>query len=246
MQTSARPSPLSRLALVAIGILSVFAAACTPATSVVEPLPRDITTAEEAAEAVKESNPLFGSIGPKDPTMMGQADWWTAVPSGSGTPPDGWSVVYRVGWGDCQAGCIDEHTWTYEVGRDGTVGFVGEGGSPLSPEIIARLGTTSTDTGVGGSVTAGPVCPVETPGDPSCAPKLVNGAVLVVTTADGTQVGRLVTDASGLFRAALEPGNYILEPQPVEGLLGTADPIPFTVTDGAQTFLDVGYDTGIR
>jgi hypothetical protein len=248
MQTPTRPAPIGRrLAIVAIGVIALLLlAGCTPATSVIEPSPGNIATAEEAAEAVKESSPLFGGIGPQDPDLIGQADWWTAEPIGQGTPPEGWRVTYRVGWGDCPAGCIDEHTWTYEVSRDGTVTFLGEAGTPLSPEIVQRLAQASTDTGVGGRVTAGPVCPVETPGDLNCAPRAVDGAVLVVKAADGTQVGRLVSDASGLFRAGLQPGEYVLEPQPVEGLMGTAAPMPFGVTEGAQTFLDVGYDTGIR
>ena len=32
----------------------------------------------------------------------------------------------------------------------------------------------------------------------------------------------------------------------MEGLMGTAQPMPFTVTDGVVTWLDVPYDTGIR
>ena len=46
--------------------------------------------------------------------------------------------------------------------------------------------------------------------------------------------------------SACRPGDYTLEPQPVEGLMGTAQPMPFTVADGAVTWLDVAYDTGIR
>jgi Carboxypeptidase regulatory-like domain len=87
---------------------------------------------------------------------------------------------------------------------------------------------------------------VQRPNDPACDNRPVGGAVLVATGAGGVEVARVTTDASGQFRTGLQPGSYTLEPQPVQGLMGTAAPMPFTVTDGAETFLAVGYDTGIR
>ncbi len=87
---------------------------------------------------------------------------------------------------------------------------------------------------------------MERPGDTSCAPRGVGGAVLVVQGEGGSEVARFTTDGSGLFRIPLAPGAYTLVPQAVEGLMGTAAPIPFTVQQGAETWLDVSYDTGIR
>ena len=105
----------------------------------------------------------------------------------------------------------------------------------------------STATGgVAGRVTAGPTCPVERPGDPACAPRIVAGAVLLVTGPGGAEVAKATTDATGAFRVGLGPGDYVLVPQPVEGLMGTAAAAPFTVVDGSLTPLDVSYDTGIR
>jgi hypothetical protein len=97
-------------------------------------------------------------------------------------------------------------------------------------------------------VTAGPTCPVVTdPPDPSCADRPVDGAVLVVTTLDGVEVDRTTSDADGRFALSLPPGTYRLEPQPVEGLMGTAEPVEFTVEPGARALdLVIGYDTGIR
>ena len=155
-------------------------------------------------------------------------------------------MTFRVGWGDCPAGCIDEHVWTYDVAQDGTITVVSESGPPVPQPILEELQAAGNATGVAGRVTAGPTCPVESPDDPACNPRPVAGAVLVVTGAGGTEVARLVTDATGLFRIGLQPGDYTLEPLPVEGLMGTASPVQFTVADGDETFLDVGYDTGIR
>ena len=80
-----------------------------------------VTTAEEAAAAVVAKSPLFDGIGPKDPDVIGASAWWTATPVGGATPPSAWTVVYEMGWGDCPAGCIDRHTWTYRVAEDGSV-----------------------------------------------------------------------------------------------------------------------------
>lgn len=210
------------------------------------PSPAFIDSAAAAAKAVAARTPLFSSIGPKDPNLIGQSAWYEAGPKEAAKPPVNWGVTFHVGWGDCPAGCINQHTWTYELGVDGSVTFVGETGPALPPDVVESLRAASRLTGVGGRVTAGPRCPVAKPDDPNCADKPVTGAVLVVKGAGGVEVARVTTDASGLFRLGLQPGDYTLEPQPVEGLLGTAAPMAFAVTEGAETFLAVSYDTGIR
>ncbi len=102
---------------------------------------------------------------------------------------------------------------------------------------------------VDGLVHAGPSCPVvKVPADPACADRPVAGAVLVVTTAGGVEVARATSAADGAFHITLPAGDYILVPQPVQGYMGTASPIPFHAQgDGAAPApLDVAYDTGIR
>jgi hypothetical protein len=205
-----------------------------------------VETAEAAADRVAVQSPLFDGIEARDADLIGQANWWEAVPLDEANPPTGWRVTFRVGWGDCPSGCIDEHTWVYDVTRDGTVRFVSEAGGAVPQEVIDGLLAASDATGVAGRVTAGPTCPVETPDDPTCNPRPVAGAVLVVKGAGGVEVARITTDATGLFRIGLQPGDYTLEPQPAEGLMGTPSPLPFRVVDGDETFLDVEYDTGIR
>jgi hypothetical protein len=34
----------------------------------------------------------------------------------------------EIGWGDCPAGCIDKHRWTFTVDKAGTVTKTGETG----------------------------------------------------------------------------------------------------------------------
>jgi len=210
------------------------------------PTPGAVDTPEAAVAAIQARTPLFDGIGPQRKDMIGQDRWWEAQPGDGTTPPTGWTIRFTVGWGDCPSGCIDRHGWTWNVTHDGTVTFVAEDGSPLAAQVLAGLRATAKGPGAGGRVFAGPTCPVERPDDPSCAPRMVANAVLVVKDAAGAEVLRSTMDGSGLFRWSLKAGDYTLEAQPLEGLMGTPAPMPFTVADGALTWLDVSYDTGIR
>lgn len=188
--------------------------------------------AVEAARLALAQQQRFAGIGPLDENLIGQAAWYQVAASG-----DGWEVLIRIGWGDCPAGCINEHRWTYAVARTGSVELLHEDGD-LLPDA----------TGVRGTVTAGPTCPVVTdPPDRNCAERLVSGAVLVVSDARGAEVARGTSRDDGTFALELAPGAYHLTPQPVEGLMGTPAVIDFEVGAGQpMTELQVSYDTGIR
>jgi hypothetical protein len=217
---------MRQLPAVLVLALALAAAACMPAPSVTP------ITSAEAVDLVLQQNPLFAATAHRDPEVIGQADWYEVHETA-----EGWQVEIRMGWGDCPAGCINEHRWTYAVSSTGDVDLVEESGDPLPAE-----------SGVSGTVTAGPTCPLVTdPPNPSCADRPVAGAVLVVTTLAGVEVDRTTSDAEGRFALSLPPGTYRLEPQPVEGLMGTAEPVEFTVEPGAPALdLVIGYDTGIR
>lgn len=243
-------SPLRTRTAAILAVLALMLAACggsggsaggTPA-----PTSPSIDTPAAAAAAIKARTPWFDGIDALDPNVIGADRYWEARPLDGASPPSGWTVTFTVGWGDCQAGCIDRHTWTWRVVRDGTLTFDTEAGSALTEDVLAGLRGSATVRGVGGRVGAGPTCPVERPGDPTCAARMVAGAVLVIRGSGGAEVARVTTDGSGLFRIALPAGDYTLEPQPVEGLMGTAPPMPFSVAEGPPAFLDVVYDTGIR
>jgi hypothetical protein len=102
---------------------------------------------------------------------------------------------------------------------------------------------------VTGRVVAGPTCPVEPPSPipGQCEPRQVGGAVLVMTDAGGHEVARASSASDGTFSVELTAGDYTLTPQPVNGLLGVAPPVTFTVSAaGPAVNLRVEYDTGIR
>ena len=122
------------------------------------------------------------------------------------------------------------------------------GGCTVPPGASAQTVPVSPiGVGVTGAVHAGPTCPVSQPGDPACADRPISGAVLVVTDVAGTEVARATSAADGTFSVSLAPGDYILVPQPVSGIMGTAQAIPFHVAGGSPPpTLDVSYDTGIR
>jgi hypothetical protein len=118
--------------------------------------------------------------------------------------------------------------------------IVGCTNSPATP-------TGAPDTGIRGTATAGPVCPVErNPPDPSCAPRPVVGATIVIRDGSGAQVAVAISDADGRYFAVLPPGDYLVDPQPVTGLMGTAGKQPATVVVGSITDVPLEYDTGIR
>jgi len=222
-------SSIHRVAVPAALILALALAACSPAASGSGTPP---ATALDAARLALSQQPRFTGIGPIDENLIGQAAWYRVTESG-----DGWQVLIRVGWGDCPAGCISEHTWTYAVGRDSSV------------ELVIEQGDAMPDaTGVRGVVTAGPTCPVVTdPPDPACADQPVAGAVLIVTDGAGAEVARTTSQADGTFSVELAPGAYRLVAQPVEGLMGTPSPIDVQVEDGQpMSEVPVSFDTGIR
>lgn len=115
--------------------------------------------------------------------------------------------------------------------------------------VVDATSTTVTDqvrVQVLGLVRAGPTCPVERqPPDPECEDQPVAGAVLLVKDDRGREVAVVESNDEGRFQLRLEAGRYTLEPQPYEGLLGTAPPQEFVVSDAVIELL-VEYDTGIR
>jgi hypothetical protein len=229
--------------LVATVLLAALAAACgsssgsTPSTIVETP--------EEAAQLVIAGDPRFDGIGPQDPQVIGACCFWVAQAIG-----DEFEVVVEIGWGDCPAGCTERHRWRYSVSRSGAVALLGEEGPPLPGGLPGGGdgigGIVPGPSGIVGAAVAGPTCPVVTQDDPDCADRPVAGATILVLDAAGTEVARVATAEDGSFEVALPPGDYTIEPQPVEGYMGTAGAMAVTVVADGATVVQLAYDTGIR
>ena len=71
-------------------------------------------------------------------------------------------------------------------------------------------------------------------------------AKVIVQDGQDNTVATVVLDAGGAAVVALPAGNYVIQPQPVTGLMGTAAPTNVTVEDGTLTPVVLSYDTGIR
>lgn len=187
-------------------------------------------TQADAIQLVLDQDERFADLAAQDPDLIGQAGWYQVEAA-----EDGWTVTVRIGWGDCPAGCISEHRWIFAVGSDGTVTLTSDEGDEIP------------DPAVSGRVSAGPTCPVVTdPPDPNCADRAVSGAVLIVEDLEGTEVARATSDADGQFSVAVAPGSYRIVPQPVDGLMGTAEPMDVQVVLGEPAVVEIVYDTGIR
>jgi hypothetical protein len=231
----------------AIALVVVVLAGCAGAASGTRPgstpEPQSVRTSAQAVARVVATEPRLTGIAPFDTGLIGQSSWYTVEPaSGVGA----FVVTVQVGWGDCPAGCINEHSWVYAVAPDGAVSVVSESG-PAVPAEAWPLPVGAGATGIGGIAVAGPVCPVETvPPDPDCAPRPVAGAVLVIRDGAGSEVARTTTEADGSFFVEVAAGDYVIEPQPVDGLMGTAAALEVTVVVAIAAQVQLDYDTGIR
>jgi hypothetical protein len=127
----------TRLALPVLLAVTLALAACstaaTPSPSPTGPAPTptpiaaDVTTAADAASLVIATNPLFEGAAELNPDMIGASRYWEAQALNDG----GFQITMTLGWGDCPAGCIERHTWVYNVTADGQLTLVEESGDPL-------------------------------------------------------------------------------------------------------------------
>ena len=205
-------------------LLAMTLAACSAA-------PPGTVDRADAVRSVLAEDERFTGLIELDPGLIGQSSWYE-----TSSIADGWRVVVRIGWGDCESGCIHEHRWTYEV-TGGAPRLLRETGDALPPA-----------PGIVGLATSGPTCPVvRDPPEPGCDDRPVSGALILIRDAGGGVVARVESGADGRFAIELAPGVYRLEPQPVEGLLGTAAALDVRVEAGQPApEIVLAYDTGIR
>jgi len=119
----------------------------------------------------------------------------------------------------------------------------------LLATLLAACGPSSASvppgTGIHGTVTLGPTCPVEKVGEPPCVTPYA--ATLVITSAeDDSVVARVSSGPDGAFSVDVPPGDYVIVPQPGGDPYPTGTPVEVTVEAGAYTEIEVSYDSGIR
>lgn len=133
--------------------------------------------------------------------------------------------------------------------------LLGACATPTAPTALPQGPSAAAATPAGGApviqgtVTAGPVCPVEQdPPDPACAPRPVAGAVIVATDGTGAEVCRATTAADGTYELVfVETGTVLVSAEPVTGLMGVPEPVAIELAGrGPVVLLDLEYDTGIR
>ncbi|HYN68778.1 MAG TPA: hypothetical protein VEX41_01040 [Candidatus Eisenbacteria bacterium] len=125
MQTTRHPRRF--LAAILIALLAVAGCATSGASSpagATAPPAHAVTSPEDAAALVVASDPRFEGLKPLDPEIIGASRWWEASANEDGS----FTVKVTIGWGDCPAGCINRHLWTYRVSREGVLELLEESG----------------------------------------------------------------------------------------------------------------------
>ncbi len=100
-------------------------------------------------------------------------------------------------------------------------------------------------SGIEGAVTEGPMCPGPVSVDNNTCPDRPYQATITILNANNIQVTQVQSDASGIFKVALPPGTYTLQPRPGNPLPRAADQT-VVVTAGQYTQVAIVYDTGMR
>ena len=140
-----------RIALPIMAALSIVVAACStdggrspgssspgsslpapsPWASVPVPTPTpiavEVASAADAAALVIATDPRFEGAINLTPDVIGASRWWEAQALADGA----YRITLTIGWGDCPAGCINNHTWAFRVRADGEVTLLEESGDPV-------------------------------------------------------------------------------------------------------------------
>lgn len=112
---------------------------------------------------------------------------------------------------------------------------------PTESAIVAT--SQSSNSGIEGTVTIGPMCAVVQENVP--CPDQPFQATFTVFTNTGTKVTEFQTDEQGHFRISLASGDYVLHLESPKPMRVAAD-TQFNVAENEYTILDITYDSGIR
>lgn len=128
--------PALALALATLAACGGGLASPTPAATTLPtptPVAAKVASPADAAALVIATNPMFSGATELTPDIIGASRYWEATPLAAG----GYTIVMTVGWGDCPAGCIERHVWTYDVAADGGLELVSEVGDEVPQDLPA-------------------------------------------------------------------------------------------------------------
>jgi len=101
--------------------------------------------------------------------------------------------------------------------------------------------TTTAQSGIEGTVTYGPLCPLE-----PCSTKPTFDFDIVVLRQSGDEAGRTPVKPDGSYKLALSPGSYQIKTSRSFTSEMGGTPRTAQVAEGKFTRLDLSFDTGIR
>lgn len=192
------------LALLVAAAAPVVAADESPAPEVVPYLPPEysgtlpIATPEDAHAAVLAAGGPFADFSLNDGALIG-ADKYYDVKGDPGSSAI-WIVVYTYGWNDCEAGCINRHSFVYQVDPlTGAATFDSHQGDELpadAPDDLVAL------AGRSGGATPEPEWRTVT-GEPTACPEGITEPNAPISS--DTALPCLLPDGS-LFPMVLEDG----------------------------------------
>jgi hypothetical protein len=108
--------------------------------------------------------------------------------------------------------------------------------------VLAACGAAApANTGIRGTILAGPACPGPARLDSLCPDRPVAMTVEVVSGA--AVAATFTTDAAGTFSVSVAPGTYTLRSRTGFPILKSTDVV---VVTGAYTTVELHADTGIR
>jgi hypothetical protein len=223
-------------------LIPLLLAACAGSAATPSGAGGRVDSPAAAATRVLAAYPQFAGIGPLNSEMIGQCCWYDVTEA-----PGGYQVTIHVGWGDCPAGCIDRHEWTYSVAAaDGSLKLIGETGAPVPASVPGGGGGGTGPSGIAGKAVPGPLSPVVRANDQNSDPRPIPDPVVVDRSLDGAEVARVRTDAAGAFHVALPPGSYTVGGDQTAGFPIAPAPLAVTVVANTQTDVQLLFDTGIR
>jgi len=116
------------------------------------------------------------------------------------------------------------------------------------PSVGGGGGILPYNSGIQGTVMAGPTCPVmQDPPDPKCADKPVKTNISVYRASDiSRSIAMLESGADGTFKVSLPPGEYVVMAGPYGAPFPRCSDTNATVGASGYTPIIVSCDTGIR